>query len=387
MTVSEYLKIVEEQIRQKAIAPELIDELRQHIETQAEAYEEDGMTEDAALLKAVEDMGDPVDTGVQLDIVHQPKMDKRLFLLIAAGFLFSAVMVFVKQENANDSGNIIWFGLTLCCFLSSTFRKYTNDYDKHPFQMWCTLLTITIAVFLLAFDTKTLQSLLNSSLMGYAAICYYYRNGGRKEYFKLLSCCCITCMMSLTVRSFSYTYMILTAHIFIITLSTCRNWYKIPKKKYLTILWSVPVLLIPALLTSISLNGYQQNLSTGVNSYLSILKASDNIGALLFTALCFLQIALFFCMYIDIRKLTNQLCRIICTGILIAFLVSYLQSFISLFGYAPANQVYFPFFSLTGNTVDVALYFYVLLSATFLQLQRQDKVIPRKRDAKKPDTT
>lgn len=391
MTVSEYLKIVEEQIRQKAIAPELIDELRQHIETQAEAYEEDGMTEDAALLKAVEDMGDPVDTGVQLDIVHQPKMDKRLFLLIAAGFLFSAVIVFINQKNGVESGDIMWTGLAICCVLSISFSPYRGGYDKHPFQMWCLYLILAITFYLLSFDTRTIQSLLNSSLMGFAVISYHYRNGGKSEYYSLLVCCGITCMLTCAIQTFSYTYLILVAHVFIITLGICRNWYNIPRNKHLIILWSIPVLLIPALLTSISLDGHQQDRDINMRSSLSNLNLfdgySDKMRFFVFAILCLLQLSIFLCMYANIRKLTNQLCRIICTGVLTAFLVTYFQSFLCLLGYGPADQMYFPFFSLAGDTIDAGPCVYVQLSAIFLHLQRQDKVIPRKRVAKKTDTT
>lgn len=49
---------------------EIRTELRQHIEDQADIYQESGMNRKDAVEKAVEDMGDPVETGVQLDMVH-----------------------------------------------------------------------------------------------------------------------------------------------------------------------------------------------------------------------------------------------------------------------------------------------------------------------------
>ena len=78
MTQSEYLEIVKEQIRQKQMQEELAEELGCHIEDQAEVYRSLGYPVEKAMEKAVEDMGDPVETGVQLDLVHQPKLDKRL---------------------------------------------------------------------------------------------------------------------------------------------------------------------------------------------------------------------------------------------------------------------------------------------------------------------
>lgn len=92
MTQSEYLEIVKEQIRQKQMQEELAEELGCHIEDQAEVYRSLGYPVEKAMEKAVEDMGDPVETGVQLDLVHQPKLDKRLlgillFIWIIGGLL------------------------------------------------------------------------------------------------------------------------------------------------------------------------------------------------------------------------------------------------------------------------------------------------------------
>lgn len=65
MTQSEYLEIVKEQIRQKQMQEELAEELGCHIEDQAEVYRSLGYPVEKAMEKAVEDMGDPVETGVQ----------------------------------------------------------------------------------------------------------------------------------------------------------------------------------------------------------------------------------------------------------------------------------------------------------------------------------
>ena len=82
MEVYEYLDQVEKQIRQEAVREEIRTELRQHIEDQADIYQESGMSRKDAVEKAVEDMGDPVETGVQLDMVHQPQLDKKLIFAI-----------------------------------------------------------------------------------------------------------------------------------------------------------------------------------------------------------------------------------------------------------------------------------------------------------------
>ena len=92
MEVYEYLDQVEKQIRQEAVREEIRTELRQHIEDQADFYQESGMSRKDAVEKAVEDMGDPVETGVQLDMVHQPQLDKKLMLAVALILAAEAIL-------------------------------------------------------------------------------------------------------------------------------------------------------------------------------------------------------------------------------------------------------------------------------------------------------
>ena len=92
MEVYEYLDQVEKQIRQEAVRKEIRIELGQHIEDQADFYQESGMSRAEAVERAVEDMGDPVETGVQLDMVHQPQLDKKLMFAVALLLATEAIL-------------------------------------------------------------------------------------------------------------------------------------------------------------------------------------------------------------------------------------------------------------------------------------------------------
>lgn len=67
MKLDEYLNTVTEQIRCIKAREMVGEELRDHVLDQAEAYEAEGMFEEEALEKAIQDMGDPVETGTSLD--------------------------------------------------------------------------------------------------------------------------------------------------------------------------------------------------------------------------------------------------------------------------------------------------------------------------------
>ena len=67
MKKEEYLRCVTDQIRCKKACPGIEKELEDHITDQAEMYLKKGMTEEQALKKAIAEMGDPVQVGVELD--------------------------------------------------------------------------------------------------------------------------------------------------------------------------------------------------------------------------------------------------------------------------------------------------------------------------------
>lgn len=85
---TEYLRIIEQQIRCKKAYPEIKRELEDHMNDQKQAYLEQGMTQEDAENRAVEEMGDPVLTGEALDQVHRPKTDWSLIVMVIALSLF-----------------------------------------------------------------------------------------------------------------------------------------------------------------------------------------------------------------------------------------------------------------------------------------------------------
>ena len=88
-TILGYLETVEEQIRWKRARPVVLLELRRHLEDQRDAFFEEGSTPEEAEQLAVEEMGDPVSVGAELDRIHRPKPQRGLLgltvLLAAAG--------------------------------------------------------------------------------------------------------------------------------------------------------------------------------------------------------------------------------------------------------------------------------------------------------------
>lgn len=115
----DYLNEVSRQIRCKKAVPMLEKELQAHMEDQRDDYLAQGISEDEAQRLAIQQMGDPVETGKKLDKVHKPGMDWVLLAMIIGLSVFGIViqrLIFPYMDNTNIAttyGNkTIWYNLT-----------------------------------------------------------------------------------------------------------------------------------------------------------------------------------------------------------------------------------------------------------------------------------
>ena len=90
--VEQYIHTVTGQMRSKRAQTAIAEELRDHIGCQTAEYMAKGMNEEEAAAQAVEDMGDPVVVGTQLDQVHRPRPAWGMLTLILLISLFSTLL-------------------------------------------------------------------------------------------------------------------------------------------------------------------------------------------------------------------------------------------------------------------------------------------------------
>ena len=99
MNKEEYLTVLKDQIRDKHAKEFVSTEIRDHIEDQAEGYINDGMDSEQAVIKAVEEMGDPVTVGAGLDRIHRPHMEWGFLIYV----LFISVLSIAVQYSVIKS--------------------------------------------------------------------------------------------------------------------------------------------------------------------------------------------------------------------------------------------------------------------------------------------
>ena len=98
----DYLELMTGQIRCKKMCPVIAKEVEDHIEDQKQAFMAEGMKEEEAEKAAVEEMGDPVEVGVEMDQIHRPKMPWKVIFVIALMQILSGMFAafFLKQNES-----------------------------------------------------------------------------------------------------------------------------------------------------------------------------------------------------------------------------------------------------------------------------------------------
>ena len=83
-TIRDYLDTVAAQIRWKRARAVAVRELGTHLEDQRNEFQAEGHSPEEAERLAVEEMGDPVTVGTDLDRLHRPKSQWKMLCLLAA---------------------------------------------------------------------------------------------------------------------------------------------------------------------------------------------------------------------------------------------------------------------------------------------------------------
>lgn len=139
MAWSDYITTVKEQIRNKKAKLLIEDELKDHIEEQIKAYQEDGVSYEEAEKMAVLDMGDPIEVGTELNRIHRPKMEKKLLMMVIIFSIISLILQYFVGRICVGSNNPNYFidqlGFTIIGIIIMVLI-YFFDYTiigKYPF--------------------------------------------------------------------------------------------------------------------------------------------------------------------------------------------------------------------------------------------------------------
>lgn len=253
MDVSEYIEAVTGQIRCKRARAMVAKELSDHIEDQKEAYLEKGMSPEDARAEAVRQMGDAVEVGTEMDLIHRPRMDKHTLILIG---IFSVVACIVQTiiigAQRNDGNQFVsrkWVPfqvlLGLIIMVAILYWDYTR-LEKHTVLLWvavslvptlCQEFNITGISYYLGWRLN-LYSMLALAPPVYAAVVYHYRKKGWWGIlFSLLWLAAGFVVYRENVQSRLQIVAMCFVCLFVLSYAIAKGWYSVRRIPALCALW------------------------------------------------------------------------------------------------------------------------------------------------------
>lgn len=436
MRIEDYLRLVTGQIRCKKACPCVEKELEDHIMDQMEVYVKDGMDEEEALDKAILEMGDPVEVGVEFDRIHRPQMSWGMVLAVGILGILSVVLQYRLKVAGNEMGlphkQLVFTVVGFLLMLGVYYLDYSilGKYGKQIGAVFLGFMILTIPFRVMVNDASTFIYLggftISVPLAMYlyvpvfGGILYAYRKGGYGVLWKIALWAILPVLLVFRVPSLFHACFLVLTLMVMFTAAVRKGWYQVSEKKVLSVLWTGAVLMpVLVLLGGNALTAYQQDRlevflrGSSTMDYISksiseIFKRSVLFGeskaglAILnnqipgiyseyvFVSLvaCFgivagvLVVGVYFGMIWKTLHISkeqhNQLGAVVDYGCSMVFAVQIIYNFLQCLQVAPASSVALPFLANSGSGT---LVFYILMGI-ILSVYRY-KNIPLNADAKK----
>ncbi len=280
MKQQEYLEILMEQLRCKKARGMVEEEIRSHIEDQKCAYMADGMDEETAEEEAVRQMGDPVETGIELDRIHKPQMAWDMIILIiflsGIGLLVQYLLSIHFEQNSfmpSPAKAVICIAAGIAVMIGICVLDYSRI-GKWGKMIYLVLTGISILSLLVNgvgfmhniwmdipfYGQYNLSSFLPLFVPLYGAVLYSYRGEGYRALVKgVLWALPVFLVLLLSVN---FPMMIIIGLSFggALAVAVYKNWFRVSRKLILCIMGIVTIIAPMAWISLIALfgNSYMQ---------------------------------------------------------------------------------------------------------------------------------
>ena len=190
--VKEFLDLVCSEIRCKAVHQEIKQELELHIEDLTIEYQNQGLSTEEAVSKALSDMGDANQIGKKLHREHKPQMGWGVLLLTAFVSVFGIILMCIPQFPGREGGSLERTLHFMALGSAVLFATYFFDYTKwkknvHFFYIVGAVLIVLCLLFGIQYaGAKRYLSIFSFRLYvpGVSAICFLISFCGFLERFR-----------------------------------------------------------------------------------------------------------------------------------------------------------------------------------------------------------
>ncbi|WP_167957518.1 FtsW/RodA/SpoVE family cell cycle protein [Anaerosporobacter faecicola] len=266
MDIEQYLKTVTEQIRCDKAKDMVARELMDHINDQKEVYIEEGIVEEEAYKKAVNEMGDPVEVGIALDRIHRPKMDVTMLILVLILSLVGTTLQYLMITNMGNGfyqynlhTQIIYVIVGFLTMMLFCFIDYTSIglYGKLGAVAMILLLLVSATNGVLIDGQKgylrflgttiSLHQLVFLYVPLFGGILYSYKNKGKIGFFKSCLWLGIPVLLTFKILELSLSislFLIMSLQMLFVTKRGWFSEFKKAKALIITIIMGLPIAII-----------------------------------------------------------------------------------------------------------------------------------------------
>lgn len=299
--MEKYIQTVLEQIRCKKAHELIRQEMEVHLEEQICDYMEDGMTREEATEAAVKDMGDPVETGVELDRIHRPRMEWRILLFVIGISIVGLFMRYFIARECEIMGTYSWshnlevtiLGVLLMSLFYKIDYTWIGLYAKKIGTVFCVLYLL---VLLQARSINGVRAYVNLGVISfstilllylfvpiYGGILFQYRGSGKAGLLKAIIWLAIPVVLALGVPNIGLAMAMGVVLSLLLSVAVWKGWFRVSKKRFLSMYWcmllglpfllfgilqKVPIFQNPA---DMNLQFYLGNLPNGIYSVQNII--------------------------------------------------------------------------------------------------------------------
>lgn len=232
------------------------EEIRCHIEDQTAAFLSEGMEQAEAEEAAVREMGDPVETGNELNRIHRPRMAWGMIGLIAvlslAGYLIQNFM----QEKWIDAGEGAWSSpysfvyilAGLAVMMAACFADYTRIAGRARELLILLYLFLAVSPAVLGTSINGSVSWIYLPLTGgtlnlsymqlitvpvYAAVLYRYRGQGMSAVLKAAAWMIPSVLLMAWRPNIILAGVLLLTCLAVLAAAVWKKWFRVPRKPVL----------------------------------------------------------------------------------------------------------------------------------------------------------
>ena len=246
--MEEYIQVLLEQIRCKKAQPYIREEICGHLEEQIEDNMAVGMSRVDAEKAAVEDMGSPIEVGIALDRIHRPKMNWVLISLMAvialAGMILHELMWRQMGLLANGSREFVKHTIIGFAMMLVVYRI-----DYSVIARFSKIIAVVMILVCAVADFWFFPMLLYVPV--YGAVIYKYHGQGYGGLFKSFLWMLVPVVCAFYLPQLMLSITLLVSMMVVLTVALAKDWFLVPKKKVIAMLWGcgigVPIAVLSVL--------------------------------------------------------------------------------------------------------------------------------------------